>query len=91
MNLLKEILPEENELPVDYAERLASYYSSLVSQTHKKSKGQFFTPGKIARFMGDVQCVGTKNIRILDPGCGTAILSCGLIENLVSQKNGIDS
>jgi adenine-specific DNA-methyltransferase len=83
------ITPIENEQPSDYADRLGVSYAKQVSQKHKKDNGQFFTPVPIARLMTSF-CENTKSsIRILDPGCGTAILSCALIENIVEQNSNI--
>jgi len=84
MNAIKNLLPLNGELPVDYADRMGLLYSVFVTQTHKKDKGQFLTPSSIARFMGNMAKCNINNVAILDPGCGTAILSCAIIENLVS-------
>ena len=37
--------------------------------------------------MGSFAKYSGTSLRILDPGCGTAILTCALIEHLVSNKN----
>nr|DAO74558.1 MAG TPA: type II restriction enzyme [Caudoviricetes sp.] len=58
---------------------------STVSNVSKKGKGQFFTPIEIAQFMSDQISVEKKDISILDPGCGTCVLSCALIERLIKQ------
>ncbi len=75
-----------NELPSHFADRLGIYYSTLVNQEHKKEKGQFFTPMEIATLMGSFAKAPQASLRILDPGCGTAILTCALVEHLVSYK-----
>ncbi len=81
-----EILsPNEFEMPVDYADRIGLNYSAFVTQKHKKGKGQFLTPPGIARFMGNMAKSGQTRLTILDPGCGTTILSCALIENLINS------
>lgn len=49
----------------------------------KKEKGQFFTPVEIARFMSEQLSTEKEDISVLDPGCGTCVLSCALIERLV--------
>ena len=73
-----------NTLPSQFADLLGIEYASAVSKEHKKIKGQFFTPTRISDFMGSIASKPTsKNITILDPGCGTAILTCSLIEKLV--------
>lgn len=82
--------PMENEKPSEYAERLGNVYSYMTAQNDKKCKGQFFTPIQIARFMADLAyCPKSSNIRILDPGCGSAILSCALIEALSRRVNNL--
>lgn len=83
-----DIEPTINERPSDYADRLGIYYTQKVTTKHKKDNGQFFTPTPIARLMASYCDLSKKTIRILDPGCGTAILTCSLIEHLVEA--GID-
>lgn len=82
------IKPFDKELPSHYAERLGLYYSSLVSDEHKKDLGQFFTPHTIASFMSGFcgEFRFKQKLRILDPGCGIGILSTCLIENLADQN-----
>lgn len=80
---VRKIKNTEN-LPSQLADLLGLQYTSTVSKEHKKGNGQFFTPTQIADFMGNIASQPTsKNISILDPGCGTAILTCCLIEKLV--------
>ena len=81
-----EIKPYENELPTNYADRIGRLYTDTVTAAFKKSNGQFFTPVSIAYFMGKQISVNKDSISVLDPGCGTAILSCAVIENLVLQS-----
>lgn len=81
----------ENELPVDYSDRMGVYYSMSVSQNHKKNKGQFLTPAPIARFMGTLANSERDCVTILDPGCGTAILSCAIIEKIVATDKNLKS
>lgn len=81
-------LPIENEKPSAYAERLGNMYSYMTAQNDKKFKGQFFTSGEIAKFMAERADYPLNNdIRILDPGCGSAILSCALIEVISAKSN----
>jgi hypothetical protein len=54
----------------------------LLHKTIKKIKDNFLPPSPIARFMGKLAKSDKSHISILDPGCGTAILSCATIENL---------
>lgn len=82
--------PFHLELPSDYADRLGIYYTEQVTSHHKKVKGQFFTPTPIARLLASFSGVSKTRIRILDPGCGTVILSCALIEYLVKENSKIE-
>jgi len=86
-----EIISLPCELPVDFADRVGLVYSNSVTQNHKKKKGQFLTPAPIARFMGNMAESNNEHITILDPGCGTAILSCAIIEKLVSSNSRLHS
>ncbi len=84
------IEPFNQELPSNFADRLGIYYTQQVTTAHKKVNGQFFTPTPIARLLASFCNLSKTNVRILDPGCGTAILSCALIENLVKERNEIE-
>lgn len=75
--------PELNELPSSFSDRMGIYYASTGSQENKKVKGQFFTPVAIAKLMASLSDYRQKKVRVLDPGCGAAVLSCCLIENLI--------
>ncbi len=74
-----------NILPSEYAEKVGLNYSVLTTDLHKKSSGQFFTSKLIADYMGKLAQHKSDHVSILDPGCGMAILSCCLIENLVEK------
>lgn len=83
------IKPLNNETPSSYADRLGQQYSSLITTISKKSKGQFFTPHETAKFMANLYTSEETILKILDPGCGTCILSCALIESIVSNNKRI--
>lgn len=84
----EDIRPEADELPGDFAERLGKKYAASVSATHKKEAGQFFTPVAIARLMASlVELPAQPEVRILDPGCGVAILACCAVELFKNQGN----
>lgn len=83
--------PFLDELPSHYADRLGIYYTSLVDKEHKKENGQFFTPAEIADLMGTYAESKLDSVKILDPGCGTAILSCALIEKLSKENSNLQS
>jgi len=90
MSKIINIEPFKQELPSDFADRLGIYYTQQVTTTHKKGNGQFFTPTPIARLLASFCDLSKTRIKILDPGCGTAILSCALIEHLVESQIGIE-
>ena len=83
------IQPLHNELPSHFADRLGILYAKTVSSQHKKDNGQFFTPTEIAHFMAKLSNQKKEEIKILDPGCGTVILSSSLIETLVKQNSAL--
>ncbi|MCL4539292.1 MAG: Eco57I restriction-modification methylase domain-containing protein [Bacteroidetes bacterium] len=84
-----DIAPFEDELPGDFADRLGTDYSASVTKSHKKQNGQFFTPTAIARFMGGLAGSPKDSVRILDPGCGTSILTCALVETLIDKAENL--
>ncbi|WP_419869900.1 Eco57I restriction-modification methylase domain-containing protein [Chryseobacterium sp. CT-SW4] len=79
--------PINNELPSIFADRLGIIYAKQVNLKHKKDYGQFFTPTSIVQLMASYSNFSGTSVKILDPGCGTAILSCGLIEHLINTSN----
>jgi Predicted O-methyltransferase len=81
-----ELTPKDLELPSDYADRLGLIYAKESTDADKKSKGQFFTPLAIARFMASISTCQSEAISILDPGCGTGVLSISLAEHLQSMN-----
>lgn len=81
----------EHELPSHFADRLGVAYASSVTQQHKKENGQFFTPVEIAELMASYSEFEGDSIRVLDPGCGSAVLSCKLIENIVNSNKNLEA
>ncbi len=77
--------PRENEGPTSYADRLGRWYSSLVSEDHKRSFGQYLTPPAVAQFLAGLFQHKDDLVRVLDPGAGSGILTCALAEYLVSS------
>ncbi|MFH0866363.1 MAG: N-6 DNA methylase, partial [Bacteroidota bacterium] len=84
-----KIEPFLDELPSQFADRLGIHYTSLVDKEHKKENGQYFTPAEIAELMGTYAECNLDIIKILDPGCGTTILSCSLIEKLSTGNSNL--
>jgi adenine-specific DNA-methyltransferase len=89
MTAISGIEPLRNELPSHFADRVGQVYAKTVTNQHKKINGQFFTPTEIAHFMAGLAEQTTRYLKILDPGCGTAILSSSLIERIAKQNNNL--
>jgi adenine-specific DNA-methyltransferase len=84
-----KIAPLDNETPSCYANRL-SRSAALLKPIHIKQRfGQYFTPLDIAKLMADFIPIDPlkTSARVLDPGCGAAILSCVLIEKIALSAN----
>src|SRR5712664_2228553 len=79
-------LPEEGERPTAYADRVGRWYGSWTPSDRKKHFGQYLTPVETAHFMAEFFEPRTQNVRILDPGAGTGVLSCALLERLAANS-----
>lgn len=90
MNKKSTVSPYEKELPSEYADRLGVCYTKQVTQKHKKDSGQFFTPTPIAHLMASFCDLTSNRLRILDPGCGTAVLTCALVEYLIEHNPNVE-
>lgn len=82
----EDIRPNEGETPSQYADRLGLYYTTKVTDEHKKDFGQFFTPLGIAQFMANFCATEMETVRILDPGCGIGILTASIAEALLVKN-----
>ena len=91
MESKQKISPVPGELPSQFADRVGFEYTLLLKQIHKKELGQFFTPAIIAKHMASFSNNSLAHLRILDPGCGTGILTCALVENLVDHNPNLIS
>ena len=89
MTAVIDIKPLTNELPSHFADRVGQLYAKTVTTQHKKDNGQFFTPTEIAHFMAGLTKQTKDKFKILDPGCGTVILSSSLIETLAKQNDNL--
>ena len=85
---LLPIPPAACELPSAYAARLATTYAATVGDAHKKTYGQYFTPAELGTFLASLSTVTGPILRLLDPGFGTGVLTCALVEHLV-QAGGL--
>jgi adenine-specific DNA-methyltransferase len=89
MTAAPDIKPLNEEFPSQFADRVGQIYAKSVTIQHKKDNGQFFTPTEIAHFMAGLTKLEKDKFKILDPGCGTAILSSSLIETLAKQNDNL--
>jgi len=68
---------------------------SAVEDKHKEKFAQYLTPVEIASFMAKITMRYFKPadvVNVLDPGAGTGILSCSLVDELTRHgKNGSSS
>ncbi|MDQ9766372.1 SAM-dependent methyltransferase, partial [Acinetobacter baumannii] len=57
----------------------------MMPKTQRKAYGQFFTPELTARFMASLFHIDTSltEIRILDTGAGTGVLSAAIVERII--------
>jgi adenine-specific DNA-methyltransferase len=88
-SLLNMRIPESynDERPAVYADRVGRWYAAQVSNDHKRRLGQYLTPLDIAMFMaGLCQSRSGQPYRMLDPGAGSGVLACSLLEVLASQR-----
>lgn len=60
-------------------------FEKKVKKADRKSKGQFFTPLKVAEFMASLSLNISEELRVLDCGAGTGILACALLEKLLKN------
>lgn len=74
--------------PSEYSAELALKCSRARSQEFKRKYGQYMTPTKVAGFMSRLFSQNNKeSVTILDPGAGTGLLGCMVLEYLSSAKN----
>ena len=89
---VNEISPALNESPVSYAHRLSRFAAERKEVNEKRKLGQYFTPADTAGLMASFTKAefDNKTIRVLDPGCGTGILSCALVEVLANKFRNVN-
>jgi len=83
----------ENQTLTDYAETLSDLYIQKQSLTHRKKRGQYFTPKRVSEFM--VQLFdgihGYEKIRILDPGAGVGNFESAICDYIASQNKEVNT
>ncbi len=76
-----------NQGLVEYAERLSELHAGSSDFSHRKMKGQFFTPPKVSEFMAGMFEINGDSIRLLDPGAGTGILTAAFCERVMDNSD----
>jgi len=69
-------------LPADYADVVGREYAQSSTDDHKRLYGQYLTPVAVAEYMAGLFAIYGHTIRILDPGAGTGVLSCALLQQI---------
>ncbi|MBA7516832.1 tRNA1(Val) (adenine(37)-N6)-methyltransferase [subsurface metagenome] len=87
MKILKRA---KQEKLLEYAERISELYTKTYNTKARKLKGQFFTPGKISTFMASLFDIHHNEIRFLDPGAGTGVLTAAFCEQLLKNNNKVN-
>ncbi len=82
-------LPDDGERPTTYADRVGRWYASWTPSERKKHFGQYLTPVETAHFMAKFFEPRKQDLRILDPGAGTGVLSCALLERLAASSHNL--
>lgn len=74
---------------LDYISEQTVKYLEEIPKGERKKKGQFFTPKKTAEFMASLFDFSNSNktITLLDPGCGTGILTAAFLERVQEYSN----
>lgn len=86
MNTQEESFKEDIS-PSKYAEQMGWEYASKNSSEFKKMYGQYMTPPSVAIFMSQLLNYKKNTITFLDPGAGTGVLSCAVLETVGSLIN----
>src|SRR5581483_6185598 len=72
--------------PIEVCQILGEWYKSNSSEAHRRSKGQFFTPPIVARYMANLAGTLHNQMRVLDAGAGVGILACAICELAKMQQ-----
>src|SRR5258708_40068101 len=73
-------------MPAEYAAGLHARYSRGASEDDRRELGQYFTPVAVARMMAELgSTTDARELRILEPGAGAAVLTAALCEGVPSE------
>jgi adenine-specific DNA-methyltransferase len=77
---------KENCSLLDYSVELSDCVRRIHSVDQRKEKGQFFTNKKVASFMASLLDLEHDELKLLDPGAGTGILSAAICDRIVLES-----
>ena len=78
-------VPQRDERPTIFADRVGEWYVAQRSERHRKEHGLFLTPVDAAHFMAGWINVKGHALRVLDPAAGAGVLCCAVVERLVEN------
>ncbi len=73
---------ENYNTPIQFAEYQGEKYAEQYTLKYRKNRSQIFTSSTIATFMAGLVETNKSVVHVLDPGAGTGILSCAVLEQL---------
>ncbi|MGH7949616.1 MAG: Eco57I restriction-modification methylase domain-containing protein [Candidatus Binataceae bacterium] len=76
---------ESQESITEFADRVGRAYLAGSNEEHRRRLAQYFSPTPVAAYMAQMCTVAGTSVRVLDPGAGTGILACALLEHLVRR------
>lgn len=69
------------------AEKFRESAAAAIQRSRRSQRGQFLTPGRIAAVMVAMICARRKDLRVLDPGAGSGVLSAALVAKLIRRSS----
>ena len=84
--LLETLEPLVGERPTIFADRVGRAYAMGTCASHKKRFGQYLTPVTVADFMASLVECEPEEIRVLDPGAGSGVLACAVVEAVAGRN-----
>lgn len=77
---------ENGQSVLDYAGEISDNFRKSYLIDKRKENGQFLTNKKVAAFMASLIDINHNELRILDPGAGTGILSAAICSRIINES-----
>lgn len=92
VNAVNDFIEETEEVDLEkFSSDVIGYvYEGLISQSRRKSLGQYYTPPKIAKLICH-WAIRNPNDRVLDAGCGSGVFLIAAYHRLIELKTEQDS